>query len=117
MSFSDNLRDAAYIAIGMGVIGFQRVQTRREDLRKQLQGQREAFESRGAEVVKLLSDAIKEADARISPVVDALEAQVDTVVDRLPAQAKSLIEPAHQASKDARQQFRSRVTPNNSSTN
>jgi hypothetical protein len=112
MSLSDNLRDAAYIAIGMGVIGFQRAQTRRQDLQKQFDEQRAAFESRGAEVVKLLNDAIKQADARLSPVVDALEAQVDTVVDRLPAQAKSLIEPAHQASKDARQQFRTRVSPN-----
>ena len=112
MSISDNLRDAAYIAIGMGVIGFQRAQTRREDLRKQFAAQKAQFETRGADVVKLVSDAIKEADARISPVVDALEAQVDTVVDRLPAQAKGLIEPAHQASKDARQQFRARVTQN-----
>jgi hypothetical protein len=112
MSLSDNLRDAAYVAIGMGVIGFQRAQTRRQDLRKQFAEQRAAFETRGAEVVKLFNDAIKQADARISPVVDALEAQVDTVVDRLPAQAKSIIEPAHQASKDARQQFRSRVSSN-----
>ena len=113
MSISDNLRDAAYVAIGMGVIGYQRAQTRRQDLRKQFAEQRSAFESRGAEVVKLLSEAIKQADARISPVVDALEAQVDTVVDRLPSQAKSLLEPAHQASKDARQQFRSRVASTN----
>jgi hypothetical protein len=113
MTLSDNLRDAAYIAIGMGVIGFQRAQTRRQDLRKQFAEQRSAFETRGSEVVKLLSEAVKQADARLSPVVDALEAQVDTVVDRLPAQAKSLIEPAHQASTDARQQIRARVSSEN----
>lgn len=113
MSLSDNLRDAAYIAIGMGVIGVQRAQVRREELRKQFAEQRSAFETRGAEVVKLVNDAIKQADARISPVVELLEAQVDTVVDRLPAQAKSIIEPAHQATKDARQQFRARVSSSN----
>ena len=112
MTLSDNLRDAAYIAIGMGVIGFQRAQTRRQELNKQLADQRAAFEARGAEVVKLVNEAIKQADARLAPVVDAIEAQVDTVVDRLPAQAKSLVEPAHQASKDARQQFRTRVSSN-----
>lgn len=112
MSLTDNLRDAAYIAIGMSVIGFQRAQTRREDLRKQFTEQRAAFESRGAEAVKLFNEAIKQADARIAPVVDILEAQVETVVDRLPAQAKSIIEPAHQASKDARQQLRTRVSAN-----
>ena len=112
MSLSDNLRDAAYIAIGMGVIAVQRAQVQREALRKQFADQRTAFESRGADAVKILNDAIKQADARIAPVVELLEQQVDTVVDRLPAQAKSIIEPAHQASKDARQQFRSRVSEN-----
>ncbi|HVV38099.1 MAG TPA: hypothetical protein VHC63_15945 [Acidimicrobiales bacterium] len=109
MTINDNLRDAAYIAIGMGVIGFQRAQTRRQDLRKQFADQRAAFESRGAEVVNLVSEALKQADAAISPVVDALEAQVDNVVNALPAQARTLVEPARQASKDARQQLRSRV--------
>ena len=113
MSISDNLRDAAYVAIGMGVIGFQRAQTRRQDLRKQFAEQRSAFESRGADVVKLFTEAFKQADARLAPVVDIIEAQFDTVVDRLPAQAKSLIEPAHQASKDARQQLRARVASTN----
>jgi hypothetical protein len=112
MSITDTLRDAAYIAVGMGVIGFQRAQTRREDLRKQFVEQRAAFESRGAEAVKFFNEAIKQADARIAPVVDLVEAQVDTVVDRLPAQAKSLIEPAHQASKGARAQLRTRVSAN-----
>ncbi|MEY2471677.1 MAG: hypothetical protein QOK28_1006 [Actinomycetota bacterium] len=112
MTITDNLRDAAYIAIGMGVIGVQRAQVRREELRKQFADQRSAFESVGADAVKLINEALKQADARISPVVELLEAQVDTVVDRLPAQAKSILEPAHQASKEARQQLRSRVATN-----
>ena len=113
MSISDNLRDAAYIAIGMSVIGFQRAQTRRQDLRKQFADQRQAFETRGAEAVKLFNEAIKQADARLAPVVDVIEAQVATVVDRLPEQAKSIIEPAQQATKDARQQLRARVASTN----
>lgn len=93
MSITDNLRDAAYIVIGIGVIGVQRAQVRREEFRKQF------------------TDVIKQADAALSPVVDAVEAQIDTVVERLPAQAKQLIEPARQAGKDAREQVRSRVRP------
>ena len=91
MSITDNLRDAAYIVIGMGVIGAQRAQVRREELRKQF------------------AEALKQADARLSPVVDAVEAQFDTVVDRLPPQAKQFIDPARQAGKGAREQVRARV--------
>ncbi|MBA2608957.1 MAG: hypothetical protein H0U92_08475, partial [Actinobacteria bacterium] len=73
MNVSDNLRDATYIAIGMGVMGVQRAQVRREELGKQLAEQRNSLEarvtdvrstlqSRGAEAVKIVSDVIKEAD-------------------------------------------------------
>jgi hypothetical protein len=111
MTITDNLRDAAYIVIGMGVIGVQRAQVRREELRKQFAEQRSAFETRGGEAVKLFNEAIKQADAALTPVVEAVEAQIDTVVERLPEQAKQLIEPARQATKDARDQVRARVLP------
>lgn len=93
MSITDNLRDAAYIVIGMGVISVNRAQARRQELRKQF------------------GDYVKQADAAISPLVDAVESQFDAVVDRLPEQARQLIEPARQAGKDAREQVRSRVVP------
>ncbi len=91
MNVSDNLRDAAYIAIGMSVIGVQRAQVRREELGKQLAEQRTSiearvndvrstFETRGAEAVKLVSDVIKEADARVEPVIKAVETQVRSVL-------------------------------------
>ncbi len=50
MNITDNLRDAAYIVIGMGVIGVQRAQVRREEIRK------------------LLTDVVKEAEARVEPL-------------------------------------------------
>ena len=92
MTITENLRDAAYIVIGMGVIGAQRAQVRREELRKEL------------------NEAIKQADAALSPVVEAVEARLDTLIERLPAQAKQIVEPARQAGKDAREQVRSRVS-------
>ena len=58
MSITDNLRDAAYIAIGMGVIGVQRAQVRREELRKQF------------------DTAIKEAETRITPLVEEVKSRV-----------------------------------------
>ncbi len=65
MSTTDNLRDAAYIAIGLGVIGFQRAQVRREELAKQFASQRAAV------------------DAVLTPVRDAVESQIGAVAERL----------------------------------
>jgi hypothetical protein len=109
MNITDNLRDATYIVIGMGVIGAQRAQVRREELRKQFAEQRTTLETQGAAAVKLVSDLIKQADARVEPLVQAVEAQIDTAVARLPEQAKPLVETARAAAKDARQQVRSAV--------
>jgi type II secretory pathway pseudopilin PulG len=120
MDITDNLRDAAYIVIGMGVIGAQRAQVRREELRKSLATQREVFEARaadararfetrGAEAVKLVGDLVKQADARVEPIIGAVEAQIDAVADRLPPQAKTLVTQANQTRRDVRAQVRTRI--------
>ena len=67
MTITENLRDAAYIVIGMGVIGAQRAQVRREELRKDL------------------NEAIKQADAALSPVVSPVVEAVEAQLDRLRA--------------------------------
>lgn len=123
MDITDNLRDATYIVIGMGVIGAQRAQVRREEFRKNFATQRDAlesraaearslFESRGAEAVKLVGELVKQADARVEPIIEAVEAQIDAVADRLPPQAKTLVTQANQARREVRQ----RVLENAAST-
>jgi hypothetical protein len=61
-TITDNLRDAAYIAIGMGVITVNRVQARREELRKQF------------------DEAIKQAEAQLAPVVGPIVGTVEGAV-------------------------------------
>ena len=95
MDLTKTFRDASYIAIGLCVIGVQRAQVRRQELRKQV------------------ADLVKQADARIEPLFAAVEAQIeaqlDAVTDLLPEQTKSLVASARTAGKDARNQFRSRL--------
>lgn len=93
MNITDNFRDAAYIAIGMGVLGVQRAQVRREEL------------------AKLVSAAVKDADARVEPVIKAVEAQIDSAVDRLPEPAKPIVARARKASEEARKQVRNALAP------
>ena len=87
MNISDNLRDAAYIAIGMGVIGAQRAQVRRQELQKQFAEQRGQFETvvndarqtleaRSTDAVKLVGELIKQADAAVEPVIKQVRSRV-----------------------------------------
>lgn len=109
MDVTTTLRDASYIAIGLGVIGVQRAQVRRQELRKQLADQREILEARANDARTIVAGLVKEADARIEPVLAAVEAQIDAVTDRLPEQTRALVAQARTAGKDAREQFRARL--------
>ncbi|HZN13821.1 MAG TPA: hypothetical protein VFB78_06130 [Acidimicrobiales bacterium] len=74
-----NLKDAAYVLIGLGVIGYQRAQAQSDELRGQLDKQ--VVETR-AQLTKLAKDAqlsklAKNIESRIEPVVtQAREAAV-----------------------------------------
>lgn len=109
MDVTRTLRDATYIAVGLGVISFQRAQVRRQELRSQLADQKAALEARTSDARAVVAELVKQADARIEPVLAAVEAQIDAVADRLPEQTKTLVTQARIASRDARTQLRARV--------
>lgn len=106
---SKTLKDAAYIAVGFGVIGFQKAQVRRQELRKDLAGRRQDLSTQVEQYGALLRDVA----GRVEPVVKELEQRLDPVLDgletRLPDQAKELVQQARQAAKEAQQQLRSRL--------
>lgn len=81
------LKEAAYVAVGLGVIGFQRAQVRRQELTKQFAGQRKEFETQLGEVRTQLTEAAKSIQAKVAPVLDEVEG-------KLPEPAKDLV---HQA--------------------
>ena len=82
------LQDAAYVAVGFGVIGFQRAQVRRQELRKRLAAGRPDLPDYRAKLTELrerVEPVVKELEQRIDPVLDDLEG-------RLPEQAKGLVQ-------------------------
>jgi len=109
MDLTKTLRDATYIAIGLGVIGVQRAQVRRQELRSQLADQKAGLEARTTEARALVSELVKQADSRIEPVLAAVEAQLDAVTERLPEQTKGFVTQARIAGKEVRSQLRARV--------
>ena len=92
------LKDAAYVTVGLGVIGFQKAQVRRQELRKQL-------ESQLTDTRQQVQKIAKDLETRVEPVIDQLE-------ERLPEQAKDLVKQAREAAKDAQAQLTALVNRN-----
>ena len=80
-------KDAAYVLVGLGVLGFQKAQVRRQELRRQLEAQRGTFEAQLGDVRSQLG-------------------KLTTKVD-LPPQARTIVKQAREAG----EQLRGRLRP------
>jgi hypothetical protein len=100
------VKDAFYVTVGLGVIGFQRAQVQRQELRKQLETQlgdaRHQLEKAG----KTLEDRVKVVEERLEGVEDRFETLFEQFEERLPEQARELVKQARDAAKEARGQLR-----------
>lgn len=108
-----NLKDAAYIGIGFGVLTFQKAQVARRDLESQIKqrlGQRDRViavdPKRAGEAIET---QLKAARNRLETLGDRIEDRLDPVVDQLtenlPAQARQAVTTARTRVKDARHQL------------
>ena len=103
---SKTARDAAYVVVGLGVLGLQRAQVRRQDLAKRLAEPRAQVENTLGDVRGELSRRVKDVDERIEVVIGRLESAWEPVEERLPSQARSLAQQARSQAREARQQIR-----------
>ena len=106
---SKTLKDAAYVAIGFGVIGFQRAQVRRQELLRELRAQRGRLEDQAGGARVLISALIKDLEERFEPVASEIETRLDEIEERLPEQAKALFGQVREAAKDVQEQVRTRL--------
>jgi hypothetical protein len=67
---SHAVKDAAYVSVGLGVIAFQRLQVRRNELEKTLQSQAGVARSALDAVGALLGDQAKVVEERLGAVLD-----------------------------------------------
>jgi ElaB/YqjD/DUF883 family membrane-anchored ribosome-binding protein len=112
------LKDAAYITVGLGVLGFQKAQVRRVELRKQLEDQRanvqvgaltQTLEAQLTELTRLVKELAQDVDARFVPVRVQIEERIDAMEERLPEQARELVKQARSVAKDTEAQLRSHL--------
>ena len=76
------VKDAAYVSVGLGVIAFQRLQVRRNELSKALNSQ--ADEAKGAleAVGTLVGQRLKVVEERVEAAREQLTARVTGSADR-----------------------------------
>jgi len=105
-------KDATYVVIGAGVLGFQQVQVQRRELMGKLQEPSTIAERIAAargdlkETVHTVDTHVEDLMDRVEEIIERVEAVFAPFEDRLPAQAQEITKKAKVQAKDARVQLR-----------
>ncbi len=109
------VKEAAYVAVGFGVLGFQEAQVRRRALTRQLQDQRPDLEAQLAETRSQLAELARQVEQRLEPAMVDLSQRAEPVLDgiesRLPEQARGVWTQMRKAAKDTQEQLWVRRDP------
>jgi len=117
---TNTLKDAAYVTVGLGVLGFQKAQVGRVELIKLLEEQRQqlisqltsagqTIEAQIAELTRLIKTLAADLDTRVAPVRNAVEDGFDALEERLPVQTRALVEQARTTAKETESHMRARL--------
>jgi ElaB/YqjD/DUF883 family membrane-anchored ribosome-binding protein len=106
-------KDATYVVIGAGVLGFQQAQVQRRELMAKLQDPSSNISDRVTAVRGDLNEAVKNVDVKVEELMDRAEELIERIEavfapfeDRLPTQARDIAKQAHDQARDARTQIR-----------
>ncbi len=104
---TDAVRDAFYVAVGAGVIAFQKLQVQRVELtktlssqladakgtaEKSLDGAKDSFEA----VQALVEERVKQLETRLEGLEERLETVLAQIEAQLPEQARDLVKQARE---------------------
>jgi hypothetical protein len=102
-------QEAAYIAVGLGVIGFQRAQVARRELMAQFERQMGSPGEKAGEVRAQAAKAWKGLDDAVSQLIEQADATLEPVAARLPEQAQELVKQVQGLRDQVRDQVRGYV--------
>ncbi|GAC1595714.1 MAG: hypothetical protein NVS3B21_18990 [Acidimicrobiales bacterium] len=116
MAVTDTLKDAAYVTIGLGVLGFQKAQVRRNELQKQIQTQVKSLETQVKgldvsvpEVRRSFADLAQQVEGYVAPVRSQIDSQIDAIEASLPPQVQEFVKQARAAIADNEASLRSHL--------
>jgi hypothetical protein len=105
---TDLARDAAYVAVGLGVLGYQRVQVQRVELKNKL-SQDLALEQRLGDVRQGVAKGITQIDELAESATNFVESTIQPLEERLPSSVTQLTTKARAQAREVRTQLRQRV--------
>lgn len=109
MAVTDTLKDAAYVTIGLGVLGFQKAQVRRNELTKQIEAQVKQLEAQVPEVRRTFNGIAAQLDGYVAPVRTQFDKQFDSFEASLPTQVQDLVKQARTAAHQTEETLRERL--------
>lgn len=106
---TDLARDAAYVAVGLGVLAYQRAQVQRVELQKRLSKEL-PIEQRIGDVRQGVAKGFQQIDDLTESAVHFVETTLQPIEDRLPAPVSQLTSKAREQAREVRSQIRQRVS-------
>jgi uncharacterized protein YicC (UPF0701 family) len=102
-------RDAAYVAVGLGVLGFQRAQVQRQELRKRLAGELD-LDQRLSELRTAVTSGVQQLDELVEGAVQMVETSLQPLEEQLPPAARDLAQRVYEQAREVSVQIRQLVT-------
>jgi hypothetical protein len=106
---TDLARDAAYVAVGLGVLGYQRAQVERVDLQNRLT-QDLALDQRIDDVRHRVAKGIAQIDDLAESAAHFVETTLQPIEEKLPPTVTQLTAKAREQAREMRTQIRQRVS-------
>ena len=106
---TDLARDAAYVAVGLGVLGYQRVQVQRVELQNRL-SQDFSREERVDDVRQGVAKGFRQIDDLAESAAHFVGTTLQPLEERLPEPVTQLTTRAREQAREVRAQIRQRVS-------
>jgi hypothetical protein len=103
-------RDAAYVAVGLGVLGYQRAQVQRVELTNKL-GKDFSLDERLDGVRHEVTKGVKQLDGLLETAVQFVETSLQPLEEQLPPTVTQLTTKALDQAREVRSHIRQRVVP------
>jgi hypothetical protein len=106
---TDLARDAAYVAVGLGVLAYQRAQVQRVEIQKRLHNDL-PIDQRIGDVREGVAKGFRQIDDLAEQAVQFVESTLQPIEERLPASVTQVTTKAREQAREVRIQIRQRVS-------
>ncbi len=101
-------RDAAYVIVGLGVLGLQRAQVQRVELQSKLANDL-SFDERVIDLREAVVTSLQQVDELVETAIRFVETTLEPLEEQLPIVARDMAKRAHDQAREFRTQLRELV--------